>query len=178
MNIEQVAQSIEKGVRSVATGEARILRGIDLAAKEVVRLMNERHEELTGWEMKSHIQAIATLSMTDAVQRIISKYGDQMQVERWADAAWLALASKMFKDADEIFAVKTLNAHRLVQKRLDDQQAGIQAAQALEIIEHGHAPTTKHAGMHEGRSLDAAGAMIEIERREHAGRQFPAKRRK
>jgi hypothetical protein len=176
MNINQVAQSIEKGVQRVAQGEARTLRGIDLAATEVVRLMNERHEEITGWPMKSAVRAVATLSMTSAVEQVVTKFGDRLNVTQWQDSAWLSLAEKMFADADEVFYVKTLNAHRAAMKKVDDVQAGIQAREAISDLTYGAASTTKHVGANEGRALDAHGAMIEIEQRER--RNYPAKRSK
>jgi len=178
MNISQVSAAIERGVQRVAQGEARALRGIDLAAAEIVRRMDERHQEITGWEMRPATKAAASISMTAAVEQVVQKFGERLQVAQWQDSAWLSLAAKMFEDADQVFSVKTLSAHRIAQKRHDDRQAGIQAQDALLAVEYGHAPTTRHAGMHEGKSLDAAGAMIEITRRENAGRQFPAKKAK
>ena len=178
MNISQVSAAIERGVQRVAQGEARTLRGIDLAASEIIRRMDERHQEITGWGMQPATKAAASLAMTAAVEQVVQRFGDRLNVTEWQDSAWLSLAAKMFEDADEVFAIKTLNAHRAAQKKFDDKQAGVQAQDALLAVEYGHAPTTRHAGMHEGKSLDAAGAMIEITRRENAGRQFPAKRKK
>jgi hypothetical protein len=178
MNISQVSAAIERGVQRVAQGEARTLRGIDLAASEIIRRMDERHQEITGWEMKPAVKAAASVAMTSAVERVVQKFGDRLNVTEWQDSAWLSLAEKMFSDADQVFAIKTLNAHRAAQKRDDDRQAGVQAQDALMTLEYGTAPTTRHAGMHEGKSLDAAGAMLEITRRENAGRQFPQKRKK
>ena len=178
MNISQVSEAIERGVQRVAQGEARTLRGIDLAASEIIRRMDERHAEITGWEMRPATKAAASISMTAAVEQVVQKFGERLQVAQWQDSAWLSLAEKMFADADEVFAVKTLNAHRAAQKKFDDRQAGIQAKEAISDLTYGTAPTTKHVGMHEGKPLDAAGVAIEIERRENAGRQFPAKKAK
>ena len=178
MNLTQVSAAIERGVQKVAQGEARTLRGIDLTASEIVRRMDERHAEITGWGMQPATKAAASLAMTAAVEQVVQKFGDRLSVTEWQDSAWLSLAEKMFEDADQVFSIKTLNAHRIAQKRHDDRQAGVQARDAVMDVQFGTAPTTKHVGMHEGKSFDAAGAMIEITRRENAGRQFPSKKAK
>jgi hypothetical protein len=176
--LNELAASIEVGINKAAIAQARTLRGIDLAAGEIVRRMDERHAEITGWPMQPATKAAASVSMTAAVEQVVQKFGDRLNVTQWQDSAWLSLAGMMFSDADQIFAIKTLNAHRIAQKKHDDRQAGIAAQDAVMAVQYGHAPTTRHASLNEGRALDAAGAMIEITRRENAGRQFPAKRKK